>query len=254
VMRGLRVTTAILVGVSVSPSLCLGSESDCEAAYVHALDRDRFPDPIGALKFFEPLRTKCVADDPAYLSHLAALNNLAGRDAIGEMIVADGLATDPSNKNLLFSQVYVLLRHKDVLGATEIARRLMQQQPDWYGGYAAYQLALLNGGKAEESLDFGKKAIALSHDQVPLVYLNDAVAKFRTRDYVGCAEDVQKALAHDPSLASLPWGVDEAIFALDRLHRDDEAIALAKRRIAADANWRADPNLLKVAKMAGLSQ
>ncbi len=245
---------AVWVGAALVSSTALASEAECEAAYVRAIDRMQFPDPVAGLDSLEPLQNRCLAEDRAWLSHLAILNNLAGRAEVGEKIVADGLKADPLNENLLLSQVYVLVRHKNFAGAAEVAQRLMKAHPDWYGGYAGNQLALINLGKFRESLDYGRKALSLSQGQVPMLYLNDAVANFRSDNLSACADEVVTAVAKDPSLASMSWGIDEGIFALAKLQRRREALDLAKRRIAADQNWRNDPNMVRAAHVMGLDQ
>jgi tetratricopeptide (TPR) repeat protein len=169
----------------------------------------------------------------------------------GEKIIADGLAADPQNKDLLFSKAYVHLFHNEQSQAEAVALVLMRTQPEWFGGYAIHQKILMDNGKFTEALTYGQKAVELSKGENPSLFLNNAVASYHSQNYAETVKNVQIALSKDATLVSGAWGVDEGIFALAKLGSRDQAFDLARRRKNADPHWREDANLVRVLKMIG---
>ena len=215
----------------------------CEEAFQKANSRQTYPDRAAAVKYFESTRSSC-GRDPQYLSRLSSFYLEVGRRQDAEATIDKGLSLHPLHRELLFGKGTSELSKGNFDAARAIGEKLVSGHGSWPGGFYLMQRVLMDQRRFSESIEFGNKAIELSGGGFPVFYLNAAVASYHTGNFDACVKYVETAIYKDPSVLSGAWGINEAIFALDRLDRRAEELSLAKRRKNADANWRADPTLM----------
>lgn len=226
------------------------AQNPCEQAFHEAR---RLPTRAAALAHLEPLKVRCGAD-PEYLARLGRFYFEVDRLADAEGAVTAGLKLAPTDEGLLFNAGDIRLRRGDVTGAKSFAVQLAQAHPASHSGPYLMQRVLIDSRQFAEALVQGERAIVLSKGTIPVIYLNNAVAAYNAGYDKRCVDYAQKAIELDPRFLAQAWGINEAIYALDRSKRFAEALALAKRRKDADPNWQSDAVLVKALKVMGVVQ
>jgi tetratricopeptide (TPR) repeat protein len=229
------------------------AQDPCEQAYRDARDAKRFPSRAAAIAHLESFKGRC-SSNPLFLARLGRFYFESDRLDEAEAVVAAGLKLAPKDDALLFSHGDIKLKKSDIDGAKAAAARLMEWHPDSYAGPYLMQRALMDARQFREAIPFGDRAIALAKGSVPVLYLNNAVAAYHAEQDKLSVEYAEAAISRDPTVLRQAWGIDEAIYALDRSRRFNEALALAKRRKDADPNWRNDAALVKILKVMGVVQ
>lgn len=245
--------SAAFIGAMSSFFVAEASTSKCDQVYQRASDRTAFPSRQSAVQHMEDARSAC-SKDALYASRLASFYFELGRVEESEQIVAEALATHPLSKELLFSKGDGELRHSKPADAISTAEKIIKAHPSWFGGYYLMQRAQMDSRQFTESAEYGQRAAALSNGQMPVIYLNLAVANYHSGKLEDCVKSAELAIQKDPSVLSRPWGINEAVYALASLGRRSEALSLAKRRMNADPNWQADPALVKALRVMGVIQ
>lgn len=214
---------------------------ECEQAYELAIS-GKFPTADEAIAFLERFQEKC-AKNLIFQSRLAALYFIYGRVDEAEKLIQEGLSIDPTHKELLFSLGDIRLKQRDLDAVVAIASRIIEFHPEACSGYYLMQLGLIYAGRYEESIPYGREA--MKREEMPAFWLNESVACFQTGRYEQCAQSAYHAIQLDPKVLENRWGMNEAIYALGNLGRDDEALKLALRRKEATENWQDDPVFMK---------
>jgi tetratricopeptide (TPR) repeat protein len=225
----------------------------CESTYKATTDVKRFPNRSAALVHLEAVKEQCRTD-PMYLSRISAIYFVEGRIAEADTAVEAGLRVAPNHKELLFGKGDIRLSKADTAGAMAIAAQMIDLYPSSWGGPYLMQRSKLESRQFSEAVRYGDIAIKLSPEFVPTLYLNNAVASYNAGQNKQCVDYAQMAMDRDPRVVRHAWGINEAIYALHELGRRSEALALAKRRKAADPKWQQDPTLVKALKIMGVIQ
>jgi len=244
---------SLVVGVATVSCMSAYAQTLCEQAYVAVDDAKRFPTVATKISYLESVKNKCTTD-PVFQSHLSRYYFEVNRLDEAEATVATGLQLAPRNKELLFGKGDIRLNRQDTDGAKVVASDLIAFYPKWHGGPYLMQRALMDSRQFVEAIKYGDTAIELAKGSVSALYLNNAVASYHAKQDKLCVEYAEAAIARDPGVLKQAWGIDEAIYALDRARRFKEALALAKRRKEADPNWSSDPGLVRILKVMGVVQ
>lgn len=243
----------VMVLLSMAGEAALASAGHCEKAFQKVMDAQAFPDRAAAVRYFENERPTC-GNDALYLSRLASFHLEAGRVREAAAAIDRGLALHPNHRELLFGKGSMDLQRGDLVAARSTAEKLVRADSGWYGGHYLMQRVLMDAGQFQESIGHGVRAIELSRGALTVLYLNVGVASYHAGKLEDCVRYVRMAIQKEPAVLSRPWGINEAIYALDRLERRAEALSLAKQRKQADPNWQSDPVLVRALKVMGVVQ
>jgi len=210
------------------------------------------PSKDAAIAHIEARRVEC-SNNPQFLAALSRAYFENNRLNEAEATAVAGLKLAPQADFLLFGLGDIKLRQGHLDDAKELAERLIKHSPHSYAGPYLMQRVLMDSKQFAEAMKFGDNAVDLSKGSVPVLYLNNAVAAYHAGQDTRCVEYVLRAIERDPRVLGQAWGIDEAIYALDRSKRFREALELAKRRKNADLNWRDDAQLVKILGIMGLN-
>lgn len=214
-------------------------------------DSKRFLAKADAITYLESVKAGCGTNQ-RFLSYLASLYFQNGEIDDAEKITLDALQRYPNNRQLLFGIGDVYLAKNKPDEAKKIAEGIIKSHPDWDGGYYLMQRALMDLRKFADSIPFGQQALQHKTTNYSVYYLNIAVAAYHSQQLELCVSSVEHALKIEPRVLKSAYGIDEAIYALDRLNRKREALTLAKRRKDADPDWKKDAALVHALKVMGV--
>jgi tetratricopeptide (TPR) repeat protein len=225
------------------------AQADCEAAWQEAKS---LPNSASVARL-EQSRRSCIRDT-TYLSRLGRKYFESGDVEKARAITTAGLQIDPRHEGLLFGLGDIYLRQSRLGDAKAVATRLIEFHPNSYGGPYLMQRVLMDSRQFSEAIKYGDLAISKSNGQIVVLYLNNAVAAYHAAQDALCVRYAQEAIDRDPAVLRQAWGMNEAIYALDRSKRFPEALALAKRRKAADPRWSEDEAFVKILRVMGVAQ
>lgn len=222
------------------PTMANGKDV-CEDAY-QKVNPSVVPDRLAAIGYLQGFQSKCETN-LTFQSRLVADYLVLKRYEDAERLIQAGLKIDPAHRALLLDLGEIRLTQKAVDEAASIARRLISSHSKFFGGYSLMQRTLMEQRRFEESVEYGRKAV--QYESYPVLWLNLAVAQYHSKQFGACVDSANRAIQLDPAVLRRSWGINEAIYSLDALGKQAEALALAKRRKQADPNWNQDRALVR---------
>jgi tetratricopeptide (TPR) repeat protein len=132
------------------------------------------------------------------------------------------------------------------------AKAITTGYPDWYGGFRLLAKLMLIQKRFQESIQFGLEAN--KREPEAGVFIGLAIAYYQIDKPKESVDAVYNAIKLDKGVLKNPAGINEAVYSLADLKRDDDARSLAKLRMEADPRWRDDPTFIRVARHLRLVQ
>lgn len=197
----------------------------------------------GMRKALESHRSECVGTG-IFESRLSALYFEGGRYDEAEKLLLEGLRRpNPYHKILRFSLADIDIARGNYEGAKAKARDLVKDYPAWEGGYRMGAKAALMQKNFKESIEYGLAANRIAPEAG--VFLGLAIAYHQLDMHGEAVNAAYEGIKLNPKVVGKAAGINEAIYSLVQLKREDDARKLARARIDADPNWRSDAALVR---------
>ncbi|HUL91206.1 MAG TPA: hypothetical protein VLV56_02560 [Burkholderiales bacterium] len=189
-------------------------------------------------------QSKACEGTGIFESRLATLYFQAKRYDDAEKLLTRALSRPTQyQKELRFGLGDLDVERANYQGAEAKGRGLVQDYPNWHGGYRLLAKTFLVQKKFKESIENGLAANRLTPESG--VYLGLAMAYYQLDMLKETVAAVSEARKLDPRVVGRPAGINEAIYSLVQMGREDEARDLAQARVSADPNWRTDATLVR---------
>lgn len=184
-------------------------------------------------------------DDVSFQVRLAGLYIRANDLPRAETIVEQGLRKHPQAPELLSHRATLAQLRGDFAAAEKQAAVLVQKYPDMPSPRYVLLGIALQKQDWPRALEYGKQVYAVDHNSLTLLTLTAVLHQLGRHEEA--IDMVYRALEQDPGLVRRGGGINEAIYSMGSLGRFDEAAKLARRRMAADPDWRSDAAFVSAA-------
>ncbi len=235
-----------------APSLAAPNAAACEARYETAQTNPHFKSPQKRARYMEHSEPRCTGT--GMFDVWIAADYLTAGDAANAVRVAERAIqkTASARPNLLHVLVRVDLSRGSVDQAVKRAEALAIAYPK----YIPIQFELAGiATKCQDwprALDHARKAYEIEGSALSLLSMASALHQLDRHEETVAA--VRRALELEPQRVANIGGVGEAIFSLAILNRRPEAVDLARRHVAANPNWRANPLFARAAAELGVAR
>lgn len=222
----------------------IGAET-CDALWQRISADSKLPSALDKAKAMEQ-QGKACKDDMASVVRLANFYIEGKQFDRAEAVVSSALKEQPSSPELKDRAAFIAFSKGDIATARALASDLIQRHSSLASPYFTLARIEMQQKNWANALQYDRKAYELSGEALVLLHVTAELHQLdHHEDAVNTA---YRALKENPSLISHKLGIDEAIYSLGALGRFDEATQLAKRRMAADKNWRQDTAFVQAAR------
>ncbi len=240
----LQTIVAIFSLWSLSVNSAENKKIDCNKEFTILFDKDKFESLGSRIKRWESLGSQCGGTG-LYESRLAELFRLSGDVEKAQSILESAIkAKTTYEKELRFGLGDLQFLKGNLSEAEQLSIQLIQEYPDWVGGYVLLSKVLTIQKRFKEVIPLIEKALKLQ--EIPDLYASLAISHNKLGGYKQSVKMMYMALALDKDMIKERLAVSATIFSLVKLDRVDEAKRLLNQQLKADPESKTDSNVIRI--------